>query len=122
MSNKPFRINDRIKSFDFAIQGIITFLKTQHNVWIHIVAALVVVIFGFVVEVNSNEWCWLIVAISMVLITEMFNTAIEFLCDLISTEVHPQIKKIKDIAAGAVLMAVIASVIIGVIIFLPKIF
>ncbi|MBA3705593.1 MAG: diacylglycerol kinase family protein [Bacteroidetes bacterium] len=122
MNNKPFSINDRIKSFDFAIQGIITFFKTQHNVWIHIAVAITVVILGFVLNVNNNEWCWLIIGIALVLISEMLNTAIEFLCDKISPEFHPQIKKVKDVSAAAVLIAVIAAVMIGLIVFLPKLF
>jgi diacylglycerol kinase len=121
MNNKPFRINDRVKSIGFAIQGIVTFFKTQHNVWIHLFAAVVVIISGFFFKINNNDWCWLILAIALVLITEMLNTAIEFLSDKVSPEIHPQIKKVKDVAAGAVLIAAIAAMTIGGIIFLPKI-
>jgi diacylglycerol kinase len=120
-NNKPFSITDRIKSFGFAIEGVITFFKTQHNALIHIVAATVVIVLGFVLKANCNEWCWLIIAIAMVIITEMLNTAIEFLCDVVSPEIHPQIKKVKDVSAAAVLIASIAAVAIGLIVFLPKI-
>ncbi len=120
-NNKPFRIEDRIKSFRFAFQGIITFLKTEHNAWIHIVAAFVVIIAGFILKINNTEWCWLTFSIALVFIAEMFNTAIELLTDLASPDFHPLAKKVKDVAAGGVLIAAIAAVVIGSIIFLPKI-
>ena len=120
--NKKFSTKARFKSFYFAFQGLKVFFKTQHNAWIHAVSALIVFIVGFVLKASSTEWCWLIVAISMVFITEMLNTAIEFLCDFVSPEIHPQIKKIKDVSAAAVLIASFAAVAIGMIIFLPKIF
>ena len=120
-TTKPFIIEDRIKSFGFAFKGIQTFIKTQHNSWIHCVASILVLFLGYFLKVTINEWCMLIFSIAIVVISEMLNTAIEFICDFISPQIHPQIKKIKDIAAGAVLVAVFAAVIIGTIIFLPKI-
>lgn len=119
-NNKPFSFNHRIKSFGFAIEGIITFLKTQHNAWIHVIAGIAVVIFGFVFEINREEWCLLSIAIAMVLISEMLNTAIEFLTDIVTPDYHQQAEKVKDIAAGAVLISAIAAIVIGLIIFLPK--
>lgn len=118
---KAFSIGDRILSFGFAIQGLITFFKTQHNAWIHLLATIVVIIGGFVLKVNHNEWCWLIVSIIFVFMAEMFNTAIEFLTDLVSPQFHPLAEKVKDVAAGAVLIAAIGAVVIGLIIFIPKI-
>ena len=120
-NKKPFRIGDRIKSFGYALEGIGTFFKTQHNAWIHILAAFIVIVAGFVLKVNNSEWCWLISAIALVLIAEMFNTAIEFLTDIASPEIHPKAKMVKDIAAGAVLIASLAAVVIGLIVFLPKV-
>ncbi len=123
MSNKkPFSIGDRIKSFKFAIKGIFSFFKTEHNAWIHLLATIVVIASGFVFKINNTEWCWIIVAIALVIITEMINTAIEILCDIISKEIDPQIKKIKDISAGAVLIASIAAIVIGLIVFIPLLF
>lgn len=120
--NKRFRIGDRILSFGFAIQGLITFFKTQHNAWIHLLATGVVITMGFVLKVNSAEWCWLIVSIGFVFAAEMFNTAIEFLTDLVSPQFHPIAKKVKDVAAGSVLIAALSAVAIGLIVFLPKLF
>ncbi len=120
-TNKSFNLADRILSFGFAIQGIIAFFKTQHNAWIHLLATIVVITAGFVLKVDNMEWCWLIVSIVLVFMAEMFNTAIEFLTDLVSPEFHPTAKKVKDVAAGAVLIVAMGAVIIGSLIFLPKI-
>lgn len=111
----------RIKSFSYAFQGIKTFFQTQHNAWIHILASVIIIIAGNVVKLSTNEWCWIIVAIALVFITEMLNTAIEFLTDLVSPEYHLLAKKTKDVAAGAVLVAAIIAVLIGLTVFLPKI-
>ncbi len=119
-SNKPFLIKDRIKSFGYAFEGIALFFRSQHNAWIHIFATGIVIVSGFTLKVNATDWCWLIFAMAMVIITEMLNTAIEFLTDIASPEIHPLAKKVKDVSAGAVLVAAIASVLIGLIVFLPK--
>lgn len=121
-NNKSFTVGNRFKSIGFAIEGIATFFKTQHNAWIHALAAIIVVFVGFVLKVNNNEWCLLIFAIALVIVTEMLNTAIEFLTDLVSPNHNQQAKKVKDVAAGAVLIASIAAVVIGLIVFLPKMF
>jgi diacylglycerol kinase (ATP) len=121
-NNKPFRFGDRIMSFKFAMEGIISFFKTEHNAWIHCIAAVAVISAGFIFKINKYEWCWIISSISLVFILEMINTAIEILCDVVSPEINPQIKRIKDIAAGAVLVASLAAVVIGLIIFVPKLF
>ncbi len=120
-NNKSFSISNRIKSFGFAIEGIITFFKTQHNAWIHAFAALIVVVLGFALNVNNAEWCFLITAIALVFISEMLNTAIEFLTDIVSPDYNLKAKKVKDVAAGAVLISALAALVIGVIVFLPKI-
>jgi len=118
--NKSFSIGDRLLSFGFAFQGLITFFKTQHNAWIHLLSAIVVIVLGFIYHITPVEWCWLIVAIGFVFAAEMFNTAIEFLTDLVSPQFHPLAKKVKDVAAGAVLVAALTAVAIGLIVFLPK--
>ena len=117
--NKPFCIADRLRSFCFAIAGIFTVLKTQHNAWIHVVATVGVVVAGFLLKVSAAEWCGLVAAMVLVWMAECFNTAIEFLADVVSPEFHPLVKKAKNIAAGAVLMAAIGAVIIGLLVFLP---
>ncbi len=119
---KPFSISDRIKSFGYALQGLKSFFKTQHNAWIHVAATVVVIVAGFVFKVSSMEWIALSFAIALVFISELFNTAIEFLCDKISPELDPKIKLVKDISAAAVLIAAIVAVVIGAIVFVPKVF
>ena len=117
---KSFSFKARIKSFSFAFQGIKTFFQTQHNAWIHALAAICVIILGSWVNLNLNEWCWIVFSIGLVFITEMLNTAVEFLTDLVSPEFHPLAKKVKDVAAGAVLFSALVAVVIGLFVFIPK--
>ena len=107
------------RSFSYAIQGILTAMKEQ-NLRFHIVSAVVVVITGIVTGLSLTEWLILTLIIALVIGAEMFNTAIERVVDLSSPEIHPLAKDAKDIAAGAVLVFASASVIIGLLIFLPK--
>lgn len=116
-----FSVTKRIRSFHYAFKGIKLFLKSQHNAWIHTVSAISVIILGFIFKVNLVEWILLIFAISFVFVAEIFNTAIEYLANIISSDYSEKVKEIKDISAGAVLISAITSVIIGVIVFLPKI-
>ena len=117
---QSFSLRDRIKSFDYSIQGIITFFKHEHNARIHAVAAILVIVLGWYFKLTLMEWCWITLAIGLVLLAEMFNTAIEYLTDLASPEIHPLAKKTKDVASGAVLIAALVAVVIGLLIFLPK--
>lgn len=119
-AKQPFFLRARIKSFHYAFQGIITFFKYEHNARIHALAALCVVGLGFYMHLSISEWCWISFAIGLVIITEMLNTAVESLTDLASPEIHPLAKKTKDIAAGAVLIATLVAIVIGLLIFIPK--
>jgi diacylglycerol kinase len=110
-------LKNYLKSFGFAFSGIRSFFKLEFNAIIHLLAALVVIIAGLYFEFNQNEWLWIILAISLVVLTELFNTAIEQLCNLISEEKNPQIKIIKDISAAAVLVATIFAIVTAIIIF-----
>jgi diacylglycerol kinase len=119
--DRKFNISDRMKSFGYAIQGLRTFFRTQHNAWIQLSMAIIVITAGFYFQLSSNEWLWIVLSISMIFITEMANTSIEFLSDFVSPEIHPLIKKVKDVSAAAVLIASIGAMIIGLLIFLPKV-
>ena len=119
--DKPFRIIDRVKSFGYAYKGIGYALKTQHNIWIHCLLTIAVLAFGFWLNVNQTEWILLVFAIGFVLVSELFNTAIEVLVDLVSPEQNPKAGLIKDISAGSVLLSTITAALIGLIIFIPKI-
>lgn len=110
-----------IKSFRYAIEGLIAAAKSEANVQFHLVFALIVVLAGFFFAIHAWEWVAVILCISMVMGMELINTSIEKAMDLLHPDQHPKVKIIKDIAAGAVLLTSIGSAIIGLIIFLPKI-
>ena len=120
--NKRFSILERIKSFSFALQGIRTFFVTQHNAWLHLLCSVLAILLGLYVHLDNHEWCWIVIAIALVFVSEMLNTAIEFLSDVVSPNRHPEIKKVKDVSAAAVLFAAIAALLIGLMIFLPRIY
>jgi len=94
-------------------------LKSQHNAWIHACATVAVVVSGIFFDVSQADWCWLVLAIMTVWTAEALNTAFEFLADVASPEFHPLVKHSKDVAAGAVLISAIGSVIVGLLIFVP---
>jgi diacylglycerol kinase len=86
-----------------------------------LLSAIVVLLLSVVFKISNTEWLAVTICIAFVIATEMINTSIEKLCDLVQKDFHPGIKKVKDIAAGAVLLSAICSLVIAVIIFLPKI-
>jgi len=117
-----FSFKKRLHSFKYAFNGMGYIFKTQHNSLIHLFSAIAVFALGFILKVSLIEWCILVFAIGLVITAELINTSIEYLVDLCSPEYHEKAGKAKDIAAGAVLVTAIISIIIGLIIFLPKIF
>ena len=117
--DNSFKIKDRIKSFKYGLDGIVTMMRSQHNAWIHAAATILVVIAGLYFGFSKAEWCWIVLAIMAVWTTEAFNTALEFFMDVISPEFHPLIGMAKDVAAGAVLITAIGSAIIGLLIIGP---
>jgi len=116
---KPFNIKERLKSFVFAGKGIYVLISKEHNAWIHCAAIVFVTLAGFYFNITKGEWIAVVLCFGMVLAAEAFNTAIECLVDLVSPERNPQAGKVKDIAAGAVLICAIAAAIVGGIIFIP---
>jgi diacylglycerol kinase (ATP) len=119
MTNDP--MTKRLKSFLYAIKGLSHALTTQGNFRIHLVAMAAAVILGFYFSISRIEWLFVVVAIGFVLAAELFNTAVEYLVDLVSPEWKEKAGWIKDVAAGAVLIAALVALVIGLIIFLPKI-
>jgi len=116
-------INDLDKinfSFHNALVGIKTAYKSQRNFRVHIFVAIFAIIFGIFLKVSIIEWLILILTILVVLVSEMFNTAIEFTVDLFSGEYSKQAKRAKDVSAAGVLITAFFAIVIGVIIFLPK--
>jgi undecaprenol kinase/diacylglycerol kinase (ATP) len=109
------------RSFKYALTGIATVFKEELNARVHLLAAMVAVVLGLVLKLAWFEWIVIIMVIGGVIAMELINTSIEALADLYSTDYNPNIKKIKDLAAGAVLVSAITALIVGLIIFLPKI-
>ncbi len=116
---QKFSVRKRFASFRYAWKGLRHALLHEHNFRIHLLAAVLVVIAGFYFQITKMEWIALIFAIGFVLVTELLNTAIELFADFISPNENEMIGRIKDIAAGAVLIAVLAAVAAGTIILLP---
>jgi undecaprenol kinase/diacylglycerol kinase (ATP) len=110
-----------IKSFGYALAGIKSCFQSEPNFRIHTVLAIIVLLFSILFKISTTEWIAICFCIAFVIAMEMLNTAIENLCDIVHIEMHPGIKKVKDIAAGAVLVAAFFSLITGAVIFLPKI-
>ncbi|MFH1298054.1 MAG: diacylglycerol kinase family protein [Bacteroidota bacterium] len=113
-------MNKRILSFKYAFRGLVHLFKGQPNAWIHLFAAVGVLIAGFLFHISASEWIFITFAIGLVFSTELFNSAMEELVNKVSPEQHPIAGKIKDLSAGAVLVAAITAAIIGGIIFIPK--
>lgn len=116
-ANRRFR-----KSFIHAVTGVKTAILEERHMRVHITAGMIVVICGFFFKVTKIEWLFLLFSIFNVLTFEMINTAIERAVDVATEEFHPYAKKAKDVAAGAVLLASICSAVVGLIIFVPKLF
>lgn len=114
-----FSIKKRLKSFRYAFNGLLKAIKTQHNLWIHLSAAVVVIISGFYFQISHIEWMVIVLAIGGVITAELINTAIEWIVDLVSPDHHPLAGAAKDVAAGAVLLIALTSVVIGILVFLP---
>lgn len=108
-------------SFKYAFEGVHRELKEEQNLKIHILIMILVIIAGFTLKLSPMEWIICIILFGFVIALELINTAIELTVDLAMPEIHPKAKAAKDIAAAAVLVSATCSVIIGVIIFLPKI-
>lgn len=111
-----------INSFKYAIQGILSSFKTERNMKIHIFIMILVIIAGFILKINKYEWIACILCFAIVISGELFNTAIETVVDMVMPYKNDKAKIAKDIAAGAVLTLAIGAAVIGVIIFVPKIF
>ena len=120
MERQRFSLRSRLRSFSYALAGIREFLVREHNARIHLVATICVIIAGLVLHVSATEAAVLAAVTGAVWITEMLNTCIERMMDFFHPEDHPYIKFIKDLAAGAVLVAAITAVVAGLLIFIPK--
>jgi len=121
MSKKGFSIKRLFKSFGYALKGIYQMILTEQNAKVHTLVACCVVAAGFYFRISSFEWIAVIIMVAAVLAAEIFNTSIETLSNKVSPEYSESIKRVKDFAAGGVLIIAIAAVIVGFIIFIPKV-
>lgn len=120
MQTQKFSLRQRAKSFQFAFEGFQQFFRTDHNAIIHAIATIVVIAMCCIIRLSSNELLCITIAIGLVWMAELFNTAIEKLCDVVCPQKNPAIKFIKDLSSAAVLITAITSVVIGCLIFIPK--
>jgi diacylglycerol kinase len=111
-----------LDSFRFAFKGIKEAFHTQWNFKIHLICTVLIFSAGFIFHISVGEWTAVILCIGMVLTLELMNTAIEYLVNLVSPDYNIQAGKVKDIAAGAVLIGAVTSIIVAAVIFIPKIF
>lgn len=109
-----------IDSFNYAVSGIITSLKTEKNMKVHYIIAILIIISSLFFDFTRIEFLLLLFSISLVVITEMINTALERVVDLITEDFHPLARIVKDVAAGAVLIAAINSIIVGYLLFFDR--
>lgn len=112
----------RYRSICCAFEGIKMVFASEVNAQIHLMAMILVIVAGWFFDITVVEWSLVMLACGMVISAEIMNTAIEYLCDLVSSEYHPLIKKAKDAAAGAVLWMALTAIVIGGIIFIPYLY
>lgn len=114
-------LQKRAASFGYAFKGMADLFKNQPNARIHLMAATIAILAGVFFQISRMEWIAVLLCIALVISLEAVNTAIEYLTDLVSPGMHPLAGKTKDVAAAAVLLAAIGAILVGGMIFLPKI-
>ena len=119
-SRKPFKTT--LYNFRYAFRGVGILFRDERNAWIHLTAALIVTLLGAFLGLSRTEWMIVVMVIAVVIAAEAFNSALERLCDRVSAEYHPLIGQAEDLAAGAVLITAIGAALVGLILFVPKIY
>lgn len=109
-----------LKSFGFAFQGLYNLVMKEKNFQIHLLALIVICSFAFYFDFSTQEWINILLISAVVMGLEALNTALEKLSDHVAPEIHPSVKKVKDIAAAAVLIAAIFALILAVLMIIPK--
>lgn len=118
---EKFSFKDRMRSFGYAFNGLRILFRFEHNAWIHCFITFLVIILGFLLKISSGEWVGVLLCIGMVLAAEAFNSSIEKIMNRLIPQYDEQVKQVKDMAAAGVLITAIIAVIVGLVIFLPKI-
>lgn len=114
-----FGVMNRVQSFGYALQGLGFMLRTQHNAWLHAAATIGVISLAWFLGVRLEDWRWLVVAVVTVWVAETFNTAVEYVCDVVSPGYSEAVRRAKDIAASAVLIAAMGALLVGLITLWP---
>ena len=120
MKNNGFTFRKRLKSFVYAFRGIRLLIGREPNARIHCFAAICTLVLGFALHISSTEWIAITIVIGLVFAFEAINSSIEALADLVSPEYNEAIKHTKDLAAGAVLLSALSALVVGLLIFIPK--
>lgn len=118
--NKNGFVKGRIKSFSFVFKGMWVLITTEHSIMVQLIVSLLVCCLGWFLNISALEWILQIFAIGLVLVAESLNTAIEKICDFIQPKFDHKIGWIKDVSAAAVGFAAFTSILIGLLIYLPK--
>jgi diacylglycerol kinase (ATP) len=121
MNSNKFSLKLRFGSFKYAIRGFLSLLKNEHNSRIHLVGAIAAIGLGIIFKLNHYEWSLLVIVTGIVFLTELLNSSIESLADIIDPEWNKLIMRAKDYSAAAVLISAIVAIIVGGLIFIPKI-
>jgi diacylglycerol kinase (ATP) len=116
---KALSPSQRLKSIGYAIEGIVTLIKTEPNARLHCGAAAIVVVAGLLTSITNAQWLAIVIVVGLVGSLEALNSALEVLCDKVEPTNDPQIKVVKDVAAGGVLLASITAAIVGGLVFFP---
>jgi diacylglycerol kinase (ATP) len=120
MTPNKFSLKSRLRSFRFAFNGLLLLLKNEHNSRIHLLAAIIVIVLGVIMKLDHYEWSLLVIVIGAVFLTELLNSSIESLADLIDPKWNELIMRAKDYGAAAVLISAIVAIVVGGLIFIPK--
>jgi diacylglycerol kinase len=120
MNSDKFSLKVRLRSFRYALNGLKSLFKYEHNSRIHILAAVAVIIMGIILRLDLHEWSLLVIVIGIVFISELLNSSLESLADHIAPEKNDQIMRAKDYGSAAVLIAAVLAIAVGGLIFIPK--
>jgi diacylglycerol kinase (ATP) len=121
LQKKDFSLTSRLKSFGPAFHGIGTLLRFEHNARIHLFIFITVIVAAIILRISATDWLAILFVSGLVFASECFNTAVEYLSDVVTDEQNENVRRAKDVAAAGVLIASAVSVITGFIIFIPEI-
>lgn len=119
--NNPYKNRTFFDSFRYAFQGVYTVFQEERNMRFHVLATIAIILISLFLSLSKSEWLWILLVCFLVIVMEIWNTVIENTIDMVSPDYHPLAKKVKDMAASAVLFTSIFSVLIGAAILLPKV-